>query len=867
MSEMQTPYRDPSYPIRGNSFLKSWRDGLLGYIIAFVLFLAIGAVAVAVISQETSELLFLTILAILAVVGVFALFATALGVLHFGERVRQDDLTKAYADFLNDGLLITDNDGEVLYANETYSGLIGAQPDQAIPTLEQAFSGNPILSEPIFRLVRSARQGQAWEEEFRLPDPSYNNTMAADGVVPSRWFRVNVGHLPITKRSGRIVQHTFWRVAEITGDRLRQEEAFQKLQEAIQYLDYAPAGFFSADDQGQIDYMNATLAQWLGLDLAATTTGKLTLSDILPGDGRALLARPGGGYDTAETYELNIDLIRADGTSLPTRLLHRMTQSPDGAYHSRTMVLNRSPGAETAENLRAAEVRFARFYQSAPISIAMVSQSGQIGSTNAAFARMFGTMMQGSDQAQISIYDLIAPEERDGVAQSLRAAVAGQVDIAPVDISFGKDGERKGRLFISPTDQGQNRDEAAILYSIDTTEQKALEVQIAQSQKMQAVGQLAGGIAHDFNNVLTAIIGFSDLLLANHRPTDPAFKDIMNIKQNGNRAAGLVRQLLAFSRQQTLRPEVLSLTDVISDLSILLSRLLGEKVKLKVIHGRDLWFVKADIHQFEQVIINLAVNARDAMGDGGQLTIRTANVSERQITGSDNVAVERGEYVLLEVSDSGCGIPEDIMAKIFDPFFSTKEVGKGTGLGLSTVYGIVKQTGGYIFPESEPGKGTTFRIYLPRHVDESRLEADSETETAAKADKRDKPRDMTGSGCVLLVEDEEAVRSFAARALTSRGYKVLEAASGREALSVIEGHEGQVDLIVSDVVMPEMDGPTLLKEVRKTNKDLKIIFISGYAEDAFRKNLGDDEKFMFLPKPFSLRQLAGAVKEVFEQSE
>ncbi len=386
-------------------------------------------------------------------------------------------------------------------------------------------------------------------------------------------------------------------------------------------------------------------------------------------------------------------------------------------------------------------------------------------------------------------------------------------------------------------------------------------MQIAQSQKMQAVGQLAGGIAHDFNNMLTAIIGFSDFLLMNHRPTDPAFQDIMNIKQNANRAAGLVRQLLAFSRQQTLRPQVLQLGDVLSELSILLGRLLGENVELTLDQASDLWTVKADLHQFEQVIINLAVNARDAMPNGGKLAIRTANVSEPQSRELGLSHVPPGEYVMIEVRDSGCGMSEEVKQKIFEPFFSTKEIGRGTGLGLSTVYGIVKQTGGYIFADSEEGDGTTMRVYLPRYH-ESAAEVDQEP---AKLDRKpEKPKDLTGRGTVLLVEDEDAVRSFAARALGQRGYQVLEASTGAEALEVFEGHDGEVDLVVSDVVMPEMDGPTLMKELRRDYPEIKIIFMSGYAEDAFRRNLDEKEDFMFLQKPFDLKQLAAAVKSALE---
>jgi two-component system, cell cycle sensor histidine kinase and response regulator CckA len=367
-------------------------------------------------------------------------------------------------------------------------------------------------------------------------------------------------------------------------------------------------------------------------------------------------------------------------------------------------------------------------------------------------------------------------------------------------------------------------------------------------------------VAHDFNNVLTAIIGFSDLLLARHKPTDPAFADIMNIKQNANRAANLVRQLLAFSRRQTLRPEVLSLTDALADLGNLLGRLLGEKISLKTVHGRDLWPVKVDINQLEQVIINLAVNGRDAMPKGGVLTVRTHNMGEEDSKVVNPGLMPPGEYVVCEIEDTGTGIPREIRDKIWEPFFSTKEVGKGTGLGLSTVYGIVKQTGGFIFVDSELGKGTVFRIYLPRHKPKAGSEADE-----VKEEKKDAKRtDTTGKGAILLVEDEDAVRAFASRALASRGYTVFEANSGERALEVIEEHEGDFDLILSDVVMPEMDGPTLLKEVRKRGIKTKIIFISGYAEDAFAKNLEGHDDFAFLPKPFSLKQLAEAVKDVMD---
>jgi two-component system cell cycle sensor histidine kinase/response regulator CckA len=490
----------------------------------------------------------------------------------------------------------------------------------------------------------------------------------------------------------------------------------------------------------------------------------------------------------------------------------------------------------------------------------MINRHGRIGQTNASFARLFGPAAAGESGEFRPIISVVAERDRAKIETLVREAIEGGTTSGSIEVALAGAPGRFARFYVTPV-EGEEDGEAAIVHAIETTEQRALEAQFSQAQKMQAVGQLAGGVAHDFNNVLTAIIGYSDLLLANHRPTDPSFQDLMQIKQNANRAAGLVRQLLAFSRQQTLRPQVLDLNEVLSDLSIgLLKRIIGETVSLEVKHGRDLWPVKVDLNQFEQVIVNLAVNARDAMPNGGKLAIRTLNVPSEDAKNFRHVGFAPADYVLIEVEDTGSGIPPDVLGKIFEPFFTTKELGKGTGLGLSTVYGIVKQSGGYIYPESAVGKGTTFQLFLPRHVagaDDAPVRP-AETEAAAA--------DLTGRGTVLLVEDEAAVRAFASRALSSRGYTVLEAGTGVEALEMMDLHGGKIDLVVSDVVMPEMDGPTLLGELRKRRSDVAVIFVSGYAEEAFRKNLPAGEKFTFLPKPFTLKQLVAAVKETIKAS-
>jgi two-component system, cell cycle sensor histidine kinase and response regulator CckA len=828
------------------------RDGSVGLVVLLALALAVAAVGLAMVSREMAEPFVLAILAALAVVGVFCLFAGAVGILHFGGRQARNDVTKAFVDNLPQGALIADSFGRVLYANESYRDLLGLEPEANVPAPDRAFTGTPHLSEAIFRLSRAAQQGRSLKEEFRLPPPGEGEEEA--GIAP-RWFRISVQPMPPDPRSGRKGALTVWQVDEITMDRAREEASFAKVQAAIAYLDSAPAGFFTADADGNIEYLNATLAQWLGLDLSEVAGRALKLEEIMSADSAALITRSGRAQPQGATRRFDIDLVKADGTNLPVRILHRLPRAGAGGALAHALVLSRGRGE--AEEAGAAELRFARLFHSAPIAIATVDSDGFISATNAAFMRLFGAAVD--EGRKVSLASLVEPDNQPPLRRALDAARARQGLIEPVDIAFAGNRERSGRIYLSPIEQTDGEGEAAIAYAIDTTEQRALEMQIAQGQKMQAVGQLAGGIAHDFNNMLTAIIGFSDFLLMNHRPTDPAFQDIMNIKQNANRAAGLVRQLLAFSRQQTLRPQVLQLGDVLSELSILLSRLLGENIELTVDQAGDLWPVRADLHQFEQVIINLAVNARDAMPDGGKLTIRTANISESQARDLGNKHLPASDYVLIEVSDTGTGMTPEVMHKIFEPFFSTKEIGRGTGLGLSTVYGIVKQTGGYIFPESEPGNGTVIRVYLPRYV-----ETAAEVEQSKVERRPEKPKDLTGRGTVLLVEDEDAVRSFAARALGQRGYNVLQATTGAEALEVFESHQGEVDLVVSDVVMPEMDGPTLCEKLRRDRPDLKVIFISGYAEDAFRQHLAENEDFMFLQKPFDLKELAAAVKAALQ---
>ncbi len=833
------------------------RGGSIGLVLVVAGCLIGAAAGVVLLGRDHPEPYILIFLAALATIGVFSLFALASGILQLASPQAGNPLVRAIVDGAFDGVVVTDGDSRVIYANAAYLDLIGASGPQDARPVERVFIGDADASEAIFRLLKAAREGKRLQEEVRV-GPSQGR--------PARWLRLKIRPLGAGRRGGL----TVWSLTDVTRDRERQENVFQELQHAIDYLDHAPAGFFSADASGAIVYLNATLANWVEQDLASVASGGLKLADLVSGDGAALLTTLRAPAGEVKTEVLDLDLKTRSGRPLPARLLHKVAFGADGAPGpSRTLVLNRARD-DGSDPQRAAQVRFMRFFHHTPMAIATIDRDGGIVRTNALFARLFQGLIAGGRER--SIRAIVAERDWPALEAAIGQAAQGKGDIAPVDALLAGDGERFGRFYVTAIAEQDRDQEAAIVYALETTEQRALESRLQQQQKMDLVSHLAGGMAHDFNNMLNAIILANDFLLNAHKPTDPSFNDIMEIRQSANRAASLVRHLVAFSRKQTLRPQVLDLAEVLNDLSLVLRRLIGEKIALKVVHGRDLWPVKADLLQFEQVITNLAVNARDAMPDGGQLELRSMNVSAQDCTRYRAKGMPAADYVLVEIADTGSGIPEAIHDKIFVPFFTTKDVGKGTGLGLSTVYGIVKQTGGFVYFDTAESKGTTFRIFLPRHVPNAQeivaSLAPAEAPVvagvldAAERVRRAATADLTGEGTILLVEDEEGLRALNARGLTSRGYTVLQAGNGVEAIAVLEKSDGKIDLVVSDVVMPEMDGPTLLRELRKRNPGLKIIFVSGYAEDAFQKHLpADGQQFDFLAKPFTLKQLVAKVKE------
>ena len=494
-----------------------------------------------------------------------------------------------------------------------------------------------------------------------------------------------------------------------------------------------------------------------------------------------------------------------------------------------------------------------------PLGLAMTDRDGRFLFANEAFLRSVGREGRGLPPFPT---DLVVREDKAALSDAVRRHGRGPSTSGDVAVRLANSPEEPVSLGLAGV---RGLGEAAVLLSLaDTSQENQLRRQVAQATKMQAVGQLAGGVAHDFNNVLTAIIGTCDLMLLRHIPGDSDYDDIQQIRANSNRAASLTRQLLAFSRQQTLRPEIIQLPDVVSEVSPLIKRLLGEKITYYVQHDRNLGPVRADPQQLEQVIMNLAVNARDAIqsrGNGtGRISLFTRTLQAKQVIQLGSEVLPPADYTVLIVQDTGGGIPPHVLPKLFEPFFTTKEQGKGTGLGLSTAYGIVKQSGGFIFADNITDKtghptGARFTVYFPVH----RGEVPKKRAPAPIVSS-----DWSAGGKVLLVEDEDMVRAVAERALSRAGYTVTACANGEEGLAAITDG-GAFDIVVSDVVMPGMDGPAMVREIRAQVPSMPVLFMSGYAEEQLRRDI-DIPDMHFIAKPFSVAAIGDKVGAVLRQA-
>ena len=497
------------------------------------------------------------------------------------------------------------------------------------------------------------------------------------------------------------------------------------------------------------------------------------------------------------------------------------------------------------EALRESEERYKGLIDSAFDGV-LIHQDGVIVSANRAYAEMFGYTVE--ELIGLNVLELTPPEQRDLVSSQIKLD-----ESLYESVGLRKDGTHIN-VEVSAKECLYEGERARLAAVRDITERKTLEEQLRQSQKMEAVGQLAGGVAHDFNNLLTAITGYSDLAIRRLKAEDPLRHHIEEIKKAGERAAALTRQLLAFSRKQVLQPRVLDLNAVVSEMEKMLRRLIGEDMEFRTALASDLGSIKADPSQIEQVLLNLCVNARDAMPGGGKLTIETSNVYLDEEYASRHVGVGSGDYVMLAVSDTGCGMDDETLAHIFEPFFTTKEMGKGTGLGLSTVYGIVQQSGGSVWVYSEVGRGTTFKVYLPRVGEDAR-------EYRRSASPEESAR---GTETILLAEDDELVRRLAREVLEMYGYGVLEAANGGAALLICERHAGPIDLLVTDAIMPEMSGRELSERLSSLRPRMKVLYMSGYADTAVVHQGVLDEWANFIQKPFTPDALTRKVRELLD---
>ena len=718
------------------------------------------------------------------------------------------------------------------------------------------------------------------------------------------WFEITVRPIylkktdifegPFSIKKIKKETYLYWSLKNITAAK-NMEDVFQVERKSLHdFIDDLPVGLYTVDKDSTIEYANRSFADFLGLpceELSGRALSDfLATNETLPGrrdlwHGRLHFATADNNVNEAFVFQQicrenqNIKMRGVVITSLPT-------------------------SDELKDDMEHAYDKISWLFNYAPVGIIFVSPDGQILNCNPKAYELFNRKEE--ELSRQSVFSFIKEEETAALKKAFEHVRQNPQRSSNLEIHLTTHAkEAVVSLYISAMQRfhaaGAASAEGFVLYLIDATKQKNLELQFAQAQKMQAVGQLAGGVAHDFNNLLTAMIGFTDLLLQRHGVGDPSFADLIQIKQNANRAAGLVRQLLAFSRKQPLQPKLIDITENFTELSHMLKRILGEQITLKFRHGSDLGFIRVDPVQFSQVIINLAVNAKDAMESNGTLTISTHTdvLAEPYQFGDDTI--KPGEFVIIDVSDTGCGIPPENMNRIFDPFFSTKQnvVGSGTGLGLAMVYGIVRQTEGFIKVDSEVGRGTTFSIHLPRF--------ESDTEEGETLDSKEVVTGKDGTPIItvqekiaapvtinqkillglnvsnaidrshtptskeaentriLFVEDEDSVRTFGVRALKKKGYEVVGCNSAENALDYME-KDPNFNMLITDMVMPGMTGAQLTKIIKDKLPEIKVILASGYSEEIVRQELDNFDDFDFITKPYSLGDLTAKVFDVLNKN-
>lgn len=716
------------------------------------------------------------------------------------------------------------------------------------------------------------------------------------GVRPIYLKKSDIFSGPFSIKAIKKDAFLYWSIKNVTA-RQNMESIFQEERRSLHdFLDYLPIGLYICDKDSQIEYSNHALAKFLG-QKREDLTGK-NMDDFITQNSEI----PSHHAKWHGTVYFNT----ANGNTEETLLYQERYKDSKNEIKSRGVVVSDIPTQGSLKNdLSLAYDKISWLFNFAPVGIIFINNEGIIQDSNTQACEFLIKNKDKNTLKQNNLFSFIQKEDEIRLQKEIRYITENYKANARLDVHLKNGEEEKvAQLYLSPMKKFYSNDisniDGVVIYMIDATKQKSLEIQFAQAQKMQAVGQLAGGVAHDFNNLLTAMIGFCDLLLQRHGVGDPSFADLIQIKQNANRAAGLVRQLLAFSRKQPLKPKLIDVTENFMELSHMLKRILGEQIDLKFHHGTDLGFIKVDPVQFSQVIINLAVNAKDAMKGNGTLSITThiEPLTEPYQFGSD--IVQPGEFVVIDVTDTGCGIPKENLTRIFEPFFSTKQnvVGSGTGLGLAMVYGIVQQTKGFIKVDSTVGVGTTFSIYLPR-IDSDSEENENNTATqevvkskdgtpiltvqervqapvtineklifglnvSSAIDRKENNGKEAEEVRILFVEDEDSVRTFAIRALKKKGYDVIGCNSAENALEQLE-QDTNFDLLITDMVMPGKTGAELAAIVKEKIPNIKVILASGYSEEIAKRELSESENFEFMAKPFSLGDLTAKVFDVLNK--
>jgi two-component system, cell cycle sensor histidine kinase and response regulator CckA len=775
----------------------------------------------------------------------------------------QLDFTEAITINLGEGVYAVDQSGRLIFMNPAAeralgwgrSELLGQSMHEVIHFQYADGRRRPAGECPLPGVLHSGEAIEVESDDFTRKDGSIFPVSYSSSPIITRGKAVGtvLAFRDITARKRAIEE-----MAQLNDQLESQRQRLNNIIVNVPGVVWEAWGEPDAATQ-RIDFVSDYVETMLGYSVEEwLSTPNFWLSIVHPDDRERTARAAAANFARGGQARLEFRWITKDGQAVwvesNSAVITDEEGRPAGLRGVNTDITERK---RAEEGLRGAEEKYRSIFENAVEGIFQFAPDGRFMSVNPALADILGYASSEeliAHRTEIERQHYVDPNDRHRLEETLskQGVITGfECEVFRKDLS---------KIWIVKNIRASRDADGSVLYYegsvVDITERKLLEEQLRQAQKLEAVGQLAGGIAHDFNNLLTAINGYSQLTLMGLQPADPLRGNMEEIRKAGDRAAALTRQLLAFSRKQVLQPKVLDLNSAVSEIGKMLRRLIGEDIQLCTVLASDLGRIKSDPGQIEQILMNLAVNARDAMPQGGKLTLETQNVFVDESYLSQHIAVIPGSYVMLAVSDNGLGMDKQTQAHIFEPFFTTKELGKGTGLGLSTVYGIVKQSGGNIWVYSEIGQGTTFKIYLPR-VDEEAQAYRPGTEVQEA---------LEGRETILLAEDEEIVRSLMRDVLKGYGYDVLEAANGSAALILCERHPGPIHLMITDVVMPEMSGRELTEHLAGTHPEMKVLFMSGYTDDTIVRHGILESDIAFLQKPFTPQALAHRVREVLEGS-